>query len=52
MGSVDSEYAKSNDADPKRRDDYVAPELKLVGKVSELAQADGINAGVDGGGYS
>ena len=49
MGSVDREYAKSEDAPPARRDDYAAPELKLVGKVSELAQGGGINPGVDGG---
>ena len=52
MGSVDSEYAKSKDAVANRRDDYAAPELKLVGKVSELAQAAG-GGGDDGGaGYS
>jgi len=52
MGAVDSEYAKSKDADATRRDDYAAPELKLIGKVSELAQFDGDNLGADGGGYS
>ncbi len=52
MGSVDSEYAKSKDAGATCRDDYVAPELKLVGKVSELAQAGAGPAGPEGGGYS
>ena len=51
MGSVDREKGRSDDAAPVRRDDYAAPELKLVGKVSELAQA-GVNPAAEGGIYS
>ncbi|MET4700185.1 hypothetical protein ABIE65_003224 [Constrictibacter sp. MBR-5] len=53
MRAVDSEYAKSKDADANRRDDYAPPELKLIGKVSELAQAGGGGGGgFDGVDYS
>lgn len=51
MGSVDRENGRAEDAAPARRDDYAAPELKLVGKVSELAQFNN-NIGADGAGYS
>ena len=51
MASGHSEHEQSEDAALVRRDDYAAPELKLVGKVSELAQSDG-GGTADGVGYS
>lgn len=52
MNPIDGNATKSEDAGTGARDDYAAPELRLVGKVSELAQAGAGAADLDGADYS